>query len=74
MWVSIVWVASSFLIGAIVNPDLFFRGTHGGEVQRLGGWIINPNEMGMLMTVGAGMHMLTLCERISAFGKFWDGS
>ncbi|MEO1213883.1 MAG: O-antigen ligase family protein [Bacteroidota bacterium] len=55
MWVSIVWVAISFLIGAIVNPDLFFRGTHGGEVQRLGGWIINPNEMGMLMTVGAGM-------------------
>jgi len=55
LWVSIVWVAIGFLVGAIVDPDLFFRGTHGGEVQRLGGFIINPNEMGMLLTVGAGM-------------------
>lgn len=54
LWVAISWVAVGFLIGALVDPDLFFRGTHGGEVQRLGGFIINPNEMGMLMTVGCG--------------------
>lgn len=54
LWVSISWVAASFLVGAVAVPDTFFRGTHGGEVQRLGGWVINPNELGMLCVVGAG--------------------
>ncbi|MEO0471798.1 MAG: O-antigen ligase family protein [Bacteroidota bacterium] len=53
-WVSISLVCFYFLLGAIFNPDMFFRGTHGGEVQRLGGWVINPNELGMLCVVGCG--------------------
>ena len=69
MWVAIAWTAFGFLIGAIVNPDLFFRGTHGGEVQRLGGWIINPNELGMLMTVGAGTLYVNLIRTKLSFWK-----
>jgi exopolysaccharide production protein ExoQ len=42
-----------FLIGMWVNPDAFYRKTHGGTVARLGGFIINPNELGMLLVVGA---------------------
>lgn len=61
IWTSCSWVALGFLIGYFVNPDLFLRGTHGGEVQRLGGFIINPNELGMLLVVGSGclyVHMM----------------
>lgn len=42
-----------FIIGMWVSPDAFYRKTHGGTVARLGGFIINPNELGMLMVVGA---------------------
>ena len=45
-------IALGFGIGMIVNPDEFYRLTHGGEVSRLGGYIINPNELGMLLVVG----------------------
>ena len=41
-----------FVVGMIVNPDTFFRMTHGGEEARLGGFIMNPNELGMLCGVG----------------------
>ena len=41
-----------FVIGMWVDPDTFFRMTHGGEEARLGGWIMNPNELGMLAGVG----------------------
>ncbi len=41
-----------FLIGSFINPDKFMRLTHGGEVARLGGFMMNPNEMGMLSMVG----------------------
>lgn len=41
-----------FVIGMFVNPDTFFRMTHGGEEARLGGFIMNPNELGMLCGVG----------------------
>ena len=41
-----------FLYGYYFNPEDFNRQTHGGEVSRLGGLIINPNELGMLMVVG----------------------
>ncbi len=49
---AIVLIALGFGIGMIVNPDEFYRLTHGGEVSRLGGYIINPNELGMLLVVG----------------------
>jgi O-antigen ligase len=41
-----------FVVGMWVNPDVFFRMTHGGEEARLGGYMMNPNELGMLAGVG----------------------
>lgn len=41
-----------FVIGMWVNPDVFFRLTNGGEEARLGGYMMNPNELGMLAGVG----------------------
>lgn len=41
-----------FVIGMFVDPDTFFRLTNGGEEARLGGYIMNPNELGMLSGVG----------------------
>jgi len=41
-----------FLVGALLAPDVFFRLTHGGEEARLGGYLMNPNELGMLCVVG----------------------
>jgi O-antigen ligase len=40
------------VVGMWVNPDVFFRLTHGGEEARLGGYMMNPNELGMLAGVG----------------------
>jgi exopolysaccharide production protein ExoQ len=44
-----------FLLGRYLIPDAFYRLTHGGEVARLGGFIINPNELGMLIATGIAM-------------------
>lgn len=41
-----------FVVGMWTNPDTFFRMTNGGEEARLGGIIMNPNELGMLAGVG----------------------
>ena len=41
-----------FIIGMYVAPDVFFRFTNGGQEARLGGYIMNPNELGMLAGVG----------------------
>jgi hypothetical protein len=41
-----------FLVGMYINPDDFYRLTHGGEEARLGGFFMNPNELGMLAAVG----------------------
>lgn len=60
---SIFWVCIAFIIGLFINPDLFFRGTHGGEVQRLGGFIINPNELGMLSVLGAVMGYIEVLNK-----------
>jgi hypothetical protein len=46
------WLILIFVIGMFVDPDTFFRLTHGGEEARLGGFIMNPNELGMLCGVG----------------------
>lgn len=43
---------SIFVVGMYVDPDTFYRLTHGGEEARLGGYIMNPNELGMLAGVG----------------------
>lgn len=60
---SILWVGLVFIVGLFINPDLFFRGTHGGEVQRLGGFIINPNELGMLSVLGGAMGYIELLNK-----------
>ncbi len=43
---------SIFVAGMFIDPDTFFRLTNGGEESRLGGYIMNPNELGMLAGVG----------------------
>jgi len=49
---AIALIALGFAFGMVYNPDQFYRLTHGGEVSRLGGYIINPNELGLLLVVG----------------------
>ena len=49
---SIFIMAIIFLLGSQFNPDFFYRATHGGNVHRLGGLIINPNELGLLSIIG----------------------
>jgi exopolysaccharide production protein ExoQ len=49
---SVFILISIFVVGMYVDPDTFFRLTHGGEEARLGGYIMNPNELGMLAGVG----------------------
>ena len=49
---SIFLMAIIFLVGSQLNPDSFYRATHGGNVLRLGGLIINPNELGLLSIIG----------------------
>lgn len=49
---SIFAIILIFLVGMWVNPDEFIRYTHGGTEARLGGFIMNPNELGMLAGVG----------------------
>ena len=50
-----MWICLVFMLGLLVDPDTFYRQTHGGEVSRLGGFIINPNELGMLAVLGTVM-------------------
>lgn len=57
---SVFLSALYFFIGYFVNPDKFIRLTHGGTVARLGGLIMNPNELGMLCSLGAGCILLQL--------------
>ncbi len=40
-----------FIIGSFALPDFFYREMRGGEEIRLGGWIMNPNELGMLASI-----------------------
>jgi exopolysaccharide production protein ExoQ len=49
-----------FVIGMWVAPDVFYRLTHGGEEARLGGYIMNPNELGMLAGVGVACLIFNL--------------
>jgi hypothetical protein len=49
---AILFIGLGFLVGLFLDPDRFYRLTHGGAVSRLGGFIINPNELGMLLVIG----------------------
>lgn len=57
-----------FVIGMWVNPDVFFRLTHGGEEARLGGYMMNPNELGMLAGLGVAGLMFDLRRD---YRRFW---
>ena len=58
------------LIGKTVSPDKFFRLTHGGDVARLGGFLMNPNELGMLSVIGAAMAYFELSKVNRKFFTF----
>ena len=60
--VSITIISVGFLVGLYIDPSTFFRDTHGGAVSRLGGFIINPNELGMLAAIGTTMNFLELTK------------
>lgn len=47
-----------FVVGSWIDEDTFYRGMRGGEEKRLGGWIMNPNELGMLASISAAMSYL----------------
>jgi len=52
---TILVIIICFIAGMYIAPEKFYRLTHGGEVARLGGFIINPNELGMLIVTGFAM-------------------
>lgn len=56
-----------FLYGYWTDPDTFMRLTHGGEVARLGGLIMNPNELGMLSSLGASVVILDFAREKKKF-------
>lgn len=45
------WLVLLFVGGWLVAPEVFGRLTHGETETRLGGYLINPNELGMLCVV-----------------------
>ena len=60
---SVFFVLLTFIVGVIVAPEIFYRLTHGGEEARLGGYLMNPNELGMLAVIGAAMSAVELKEK-----------
>ncbi len=60
---SVFWIILVFVCGRWINPDSFFRLTHGGDVARLGGYFMNPNELGMLAVIGLGMLLMDIYVR-----------
>ena len=51
-----------FIAGSFIEPDTFYRSMRGGEETRLGGWIMNPNELGMLASIAAAMAYLYMTK------------
>lgn len=60
----------TFIVGSFVEPDTFYRGMRGGEEKRLGGWIMNPNELGMLSGMAAALSYLYITAKETRF-KIW---
>ena len=52
-----------FVIGMYAAPDVFFRMTNGGEEARLGGYLMNPNELGMLSGIGIACLLFDFTSR-----------
>lgn len=59
----IFYMVLIFVVGYFVNPDVFMRMSHEGEEFRLGGFIMNPNELGMLAAVGITCYIFMLYEK-----------
>jgi hypothetical protein len=57
-----------FVAGMWIAPDVFFRLTHGGEEARLGGYMMNPNELGMLAGIGIASLIFDLYRK---HHKWW---
>src|ERR1700754_1761518 len=60
---SIFILISIFVVGYFVNPGVFMRMSHAGEEFRLGGFIMNPNELGMLAAVGIACYIFCLYRK-----------
>lgn len=58
-----------FIIGSFAAPDVFYRGMRGGEEMRLGGWIMNPNELGMLSGIAGALAFIRIQLGKS---RFWS--
>jgi exopolysaccharide production protein ExoQ len=56
-------ILSVFLVGLLVAPEVFYRLTHDGEEARLGGFLMNPNELGMLCVVGIACLLFNFYRR-----------
>jgi len=67
---SIFFILLIMIVGSFIDPDLFYRGMRGGEEQRFGGYFMNPNELGMLSSIGAALSFLFLQKSDK---KLWPG-
>lgn len=57
-----------FVVGMYIDQDTFFRAVEGGTDHRLGGYIMNPNELGMLTGLGLSCLIFDLYRKPK---KFW---
>ncbi|MFT5279291.1 MAG: exopolysaccharide production protein ExoQ [Bacteroidia bacterium] len=64
----IFFILLIMVIGSFIDPDTFYRGMRGGEEQRFGGYFMNPNELGMLASIGSALAFLYAQK---AEKKFW---
>jgi len=55
-------IALILLVGSLIAPDIFYRSMRGGNETRLGGYLMNPNELGMLNSIGASMALLVILK------------
>ncbi len=53
-------ILSGLLIGLMIDPDTFYRMTRGGEEARFGGYLMNPNELGMLASIGGALSFMEI--------------
>ena len=59
-----------FVIGNFVDPDTYMRAVEGGTDFRLGGYIMNPNELGMLSGLGLSCLIFDLYRKHNTFWTF----
>lgn len=59
---------SIFVIGGYTSPLVFLRLTDGGTLARLGGYLMNPNELGMLAGVGIACFLFMISRRKGRLG------